>query len=334
MIRDREIKQEPGVFKKYSKYIIRLIAFCVLFYLCFTYFYQDIRLGQLQEKLGSINSTEAFVFVLLSILCMPLNWLSEAKKWKIYMDDFSKISLKRAFIQVFQGISFGILTPGRIGEYLGRAISLESNQQSVAAVSTFVCSLAQNITNLCIGLIGFIVLKSTHWNGLDYPGIEWIMLLVMLLGVLMYLRVHKILIFLAGFPRLQKYLPTKLPQHHDGMNTTQLLSILFWALIRYAIYTLQYLFIWYALDAAIELTYMLACISMIYAIQSLVPLSPILQLTIRGSIALLVVTPLWQDKNSIMLASYGIWLLNLLVPAILGSIWLLISNSKTRSITQ
>ena len=87
---------------------------------------------------------------------MPLNWLIESQKWRFSLRSIFKLSLKDAFSFVFQGIAFGIITSARVGEYGGRIAYLPPEYRTAGTLSTFMCSLSQNIVTIWVALISSI----------------------------------------------------------------------------------------------------------------------------------------------------------------------------------
>ena len=63
----------------------------------------------------------ASVFVL-----MVVNWTVEAAKWRIQLDGTEKFSIIQSLQSVLTGVAVSVITPNRIGEYVGRILYLKN----------------------------------------------------------------------------------------------------------------------------------------------------------------------------------------------------------------
>jgi len=96
-----------------------------------------------------------------------------------------------------------------------------------------------------------------------------------------------------------------------------------YALLRYAVYCFQYVLIFEIFKINYTTIDALLAIAIIYGIQTILPLTPLLQVGLRGSIALYVYSPSVADESRIVLGSYALWFINLLVPSLIGSLFML-----------
>jgi len=67
---------------------------------------------------------------------------------------------------------------------------------------------------------------------------------------------------------------------------------------------------------------LLACVAIVYLIQSSLPLPAMLSLLARGEIAILVFSMFNVNEISILATTFGLWIINLLLPAFFGLILL------------
>ncbi len=278
-------------------------------------------------KLNFQNGEQYFVF--LCILLMPLNWAIESRKWQILVNPFEKISFFRSFKAILSGISIALLTPNRIGEYGGRMVMVEPQNNWRAVISTLISSFAQNIWNIGLGLLAAIVLM--HQQGrmesyLYFSGLAVGLILLSLL-IFLYFNIDLVTTILKRFKRFKvvekSLFHLKLLKEY---KSSQLLSVLALALLRYAVYMVQYLFILYFFGLEINLWSGLIGISTIFLVQTSLPLPPVLGFLARGEIALLVWEMYHFNELSILASSYILWFLNLIIPSIAGALIILSSN--------
>lgn len=230
------------------------------------------------------------------------------------------LPLDKAFVYVFQGISLGIVTPGRIGEYGGRVVYLPSEAQAAGAIGVFRCSLAQNLMNVGIGIWGFIVLSPniavmSEFNTAMVSALGVVILIAILVA---YTYVPWLVAKISSVSYMRKWIPSQLASQTSRLPLDANIRIIVFSFLRYTVYALQFILILLAFGIEIAPIYYLAGVALIFAIQSILPLTPLLQFTIRGSIAVFVFGAIAPQEASLVLSSYAMWLLNLLIPAIFG----------------
>jgi len=265
---------------------------------------------------------------LIVALCLVIpNWLFEALKWREVINQYSEITLYKSFISVLAGLSLGILTPARTGEYLGRLTLLEKEQRGEATLSTFVGSLAQNLVTVIIGISIYAFYHSGVFQELERYSF-WINITVaaiVILGPLVYFNLSLIIKYLGRITFTKKYV-NKLQS--QKVSTKGLLTVLIYAFIRYIIYCLQYLCILKFIGLQANAVTILASIPIIYLFQSLLPLPPLSGLLARGEISILVLSVLDNNIFIILLSALILWVINLIIPALCGMIVLLNFNKS------
>ena len=145
-----------------SKTFIRYLAGPLLFILLAFVIWKELtsknQLPLLIQEMNAAFLSERVRYLLLLIVLMPINWLLEAFKWKVALRSIVSISLFTSFRATLSGLSFSMLLPNRVGEYLGRIVYLPSNKRADAVAVTIVSSMSQLIWTLVFGFLGFIYL--------------------------------------------------------------------------------------------------------------------------------------------------------------------------------
>ncbi len=258
--------------------------------------------------------------------CMPLNWLLESLKWHQLVRTFMPMSLRQSVKAVLAGVSVSIFTPNRIGEYAGRILMVEAAHNWRAIIATLVGSLAQNIILLLAGLIGGLWFARYYLQATPYVVQTIAMLGGLFISLLLLIYFHIDLV---------RPLARRLPWPHPLQrwlkqlnvltyyNTPTLARVLALASLRYLLFSTQY--IWMVWFFGIELSYgvALASVATIFLLQMGVPLPA---LVARGSIALFVWGYHTNNQLGILAASYAVFVLNLVFPALAGLILILRAN--------
>jgi len=105
-----------------------------------------------------------------------------------------------------------------------------------------------------------------------------------------------------------------------------LLFALLYATMRYGVYTFQYYLMlrFYGIDAPVLAA--LSGIATIYLMQTSIPVPPLFGLFARGEIALFVWGFFSTNELNILAASFTLFLINLSIPALLGSVFIVQTN--------
>lgn len=257
--------------------------------------------------------------VVLCFLLLPVNIIFEAFKWKTAVQSFHRLGLWQAVKSILFGNTLGIFTPAKSGEYAGRLLHLQMRESPPGILANLYCSLAQNAVNLLIGGICFGLNRKFNTlidNSLTLGMVTFSMILTLLM-----LMVYFNLGTLFGFARekFQRFFKSFSPSGGEILNGHQKINILNWSLLRYLIYALQYVLICKAFDFDLSIVLLLQGIGVIFLIQSMLILPPVMSLIARGETALLVWSVFGVEADKILLASLTLWMINVLIPAIAGT---------------
>ncbi len=261
---------------------------------------------------------ENSIWLLSAILLMPLNWALETLKWQTLMERIEKLPFIKAYKAIFAGITFSIFTPNRIGEYGGRILMVEAPNNWKAVVATLVGSFSQLLMLMSFGLVGmlyfvlhFLDIKPLYVQGMTFLGL-------VLIGLLLFCYFN-IRLFSSVFFKikwLRKYVKPLLILRH--YKTKELARTLFFAFLRYITYTIQYYLLLRFFSIEIDFLLGLAGISTIFLLQTSIPLPPLMGLLVRGEVALNIWGYFTTNEISILAATFGVWLINLILPALIG----------------
>jgi hypothetical protein len=269
----------------------------------------------------------AMALVLVLMLC---NWGIEARKWQKLITPLEDISFLRAFSAILSGVSLSINTPNRIGEYGGRILYLSNRNKLKAIAATIVGSFSQLIITIIFGLIGMIYyINNFHLikdNSYFAPNfwekiLVGVLIFICLLTLLLYFRLQIIVAIFDKIPFLRK--AKVFIQIIQGYSSRELQSLLVLSAIRYLVFSAQYLILLDAFGVEFIWWQGLFLNSVIYLVMALVPTIAIAELGLRGKVSIYFMGLLSANIAAIVAATVGIWLINLVLPAIIGCVLLL-----------
>jgi hypothetical protein len=260
------------------------------------------------------------IYLLVSVVfLMVINWTIEAQKWRYLLLGTERFSLWTSLQSVLTGLAVSVITPNRIGEYMGRILFLRNVHKLQGITVTIVGSFAQLIVTGFLGLIGLIYyinqVKSTQW-------IYWLLagslVLCIVLGYF-YFNLPTFVEKLSTIPFLRKVKTYLLIVRR--FHASQLLRILFLSFLRYGIYTTQFVLLLKLLWVDVPLLDMVLTIWLIFWAMAIVPTIAIAEIGIRGETALYFLAPLSQNHVGIVTATILLWLINLIIPALFGCLF-------------
>ncbi|HMQ06128.1 MAG TPA: hypothetical protein PKC30_02450 [Saprospiraceae bacterium] len=321
-----------AIYATYYSYAVVLmksaLTVCLLYLLYHQLFVQNpFHQLSAQFQMGWLTG-EAF-WVFLAVLLMPVNWFLETLKWRQLTQHFFKDSWHRSLKVICAGITCGWITPSRIGEYGGRAWMVNAENRRIAIGATLVSSLAQNISIFIFGLAGIFIIQRILriWPG------DWSIMLLMISipFVLMLLFLYSNLIalmsaierYLPGFVRKRK---CKLDEILSEQFHSNLKSVLLLSGFRYIIYTLQYVFLLYFMGIDAGWWHNLCIISVVWLVQTGIPLPPVLGIIGRGEISVWLWSVYTDNVLGILMVTFLLWMINLLLPAVAG--WYFLMKEK------
>lgn len=303
-------------------YIVAPLLMVLLLWLIYR---QMVQKGDLQRQWNDFKYhwREGNQFLLLLVLILaPLNWLLEAVKWQMLLRKIQPVKLNKAFASTLTGIAFSVVTPNKIGDFAGRILYLDDKNKLRAAIATLISNLSQTLITYLFGIAGLIYFNIAH------PGSWQLVALIAALissGLLIfiYLRIDLI----AGWAENRKWLrkviiSIRILKRYSRADLLRLLGISF---IRFCVYNLQFLLLANVLGAGVPWVTGFLVSGLMFWMITVIPSIFLADLGVRGFVAGLLFTETAIASNSmaILAGSYMIWLLNLIVPAIIGSLLLL-----------
>ena len=237
----------------------------------------------------------------------------------------------RAFRAILSGVSFSINTPNRIGEYGGRVLYVQNNRSKLKAIAaTMVGSFSQLIVTIIFGLTGlaFYLINFTPvrhqqqggaslWEKILLGGL----LIVCGLIILLYFRLQLIVTIFDKIPVLRK--ARVFVQIIVRYSTADLKLLLLLSALRYIVFSAQYLILLDTLGVEMLWWQGFLMNAVIYLVMAIVPTFAIAEFGVRGKVSLYFMGFLSMNSPAILAGTAIIWLINLVLPAIMGSVLLL-----------
>jgi len=261
-------------------------------------------------------------FIVFVVLLMLVNLGLESLKWKVLVSKFEKTTFLNSFKTILVGVTTGIVTPAKLGEYFGRMLLLDSKNNWKAIWATFISSIAQNIATILFGIFGltyflrrFYDIESTIIDVSFYLGLTLVVVLLFLYyNIDLGLRIIRRL----GLRKFADKIMSKDDSIKQFANSSILNKVLIFSMLRYLVFALQYYLLLVFFGVEGDVTAVFAAITVVYLIQTSIPLPPITNIFARGEIAILVFSHFTGNEIMILSSTFSLWIINLLIPATIG----------------
>lgn len=309
------ISKYKGIFSNVLK--VAIVAFT--FWFIYHKLSANTNLKDFTKILSGIAVPEIITVLSLVVLLMFLNWGLEAVKWKRLLRKIEQITLWRSIESVFCGLTWAVFTPNRIGEYGGRVFFLSPKRRIIGVVAMAVGNIGQMVLTNIFGAIA-VCLFIYRFMGLDYrlsyalivlSGMFCTFFLVFFFNI----RWLNGLLLSMRFTRKYKKFYSILGRYQKK----ELLRILSLCLARYVVFSTQYFIMFYWLIPDIHYLDILMMVCILFFVQSTLPSLDLFDIGVRSVTASYFFSFVTKQDVAVIACTASIWLINIIIPAILGS---------------
>ena len=309
--------------KKILSVVIKITVVGLAFWFIFQKLNNNQNISNFISLADKLSLTDVVMVMVSVFSLMFLNWFLEALKWKFLVGRIEKISTWKAVESVFCGLTWAVFTPNRIGEFGGRVFFLSPRKRIMGVIAMSVGTIGQLLVTNVLGSIALLcfVIQFAALNPFIEFGLGFLVLIFCLFFLLFYFNirwVYGLLIKINFLKRFKRFIII-----FSSYNYPDILRVLIYSLSRYLIYTTQYLLIIHFLVPEIKALDMVMILFVFYFIQSALPSFDLLDIGVRASIATYLFAFVTKQEIAIMAAFASIWMINLIIPAIFGSVFVL-----------
>lgn len=283
---------------------------------------------QIKESLRGKQAWKAGLVVFL----MLANWSFEALKWRVLISHIQQISFFKAFRAILSGLSISLAmnTPNGSGEYIGRILYIKEGNRIRAITLTFVGSMSQLIITMLLGTIGLFIIRDHFYSAANHDfilslaavnAITFGSIVVTAVLIAVYFEISWLIRFLEKLPFVAKY--AYFIEKLEDFGWRELLQVLLISFFRYCVFAVQYLLLLQVFRVDISLWSGFWVIAVMFLSLAIIPTIALAELGVRGKISIFLFSAFSANTLGIVLTATTIWLINLVVPALAGSLFLL-----------
>ena len=263
---------------------------------------------------NNVFSSRNVVFlIVLSIF----NWFFEIIKWKHLAAHIKEISFYDSLKQCLGSLTASLLTPNRVGEYGVKAMFFKfSNVKKVVAMNLLGNSLQMFITTIfgVVGLSFFLSrfsLDTSYYELFKYGVILMLIVLFPVVGLVKAKLSYRGISFKTATAFYSK-IPISL--YFKGF----LLSLL-----RYFIFSFQFYFLLTVFGVKLGYFESMIVITSMYFLASIIPVISIFDMVLKGSVAVYLFSIIGVNNVIVLSVVLLMWLLNVVLPSLVGAIFVL-----------
>jgi hypothetical protein len=304
--------------KKTISFLIKLLVGVISFWIIYN------RLNQIphlkEQCINWLNEPKMYLILVVVLLLMPVNWGIESYKWQSITKQIEKIPYTTALKSVFSGICVGNIAPGRAMEFLAKIIFFKVDNRPSITVLHFINGMFQMIITVTVGLLSILYKLNQHNQsssfiiGVLFFGIS--MLLFFCWAILNVAFIQQKLKFIKWF----KHIPET---QNIKISKTLIIKLISLSIVRYMVFTTQFYLIYSTLSPQNEYIQVFASIAAYFMLTSLIPMISFIEPAIRAAIALFVFNNAADGSVIVILASTFVWIINVIVPSVIGYIIIL-----------
>lgn len=303
------------------KAILAIVAMAYLVYRLVTFEHWD----QAGQRFSEAFQGHRLFFLAAAILLIWLNFSSEAIKWQRLVNQLEPVSYLKSMSGILSSLAMAITTPNRIGDVITRGLILKPGHRLAGTGHTFLCILAQMVVTITLGLIGAATyLPSNDYLLKDHQD-SWMVTIGIsiatgLILVILFFAIDRLSGFFQRFRWLKVFHPFLAAL--QGVSGKDKTFLLFFSTIKFLTYITQFYLILHFFGIHIPAFTGLSAVALIYLILHFVPVPTVGDLGVRGSVSILILGPYTADVPAIVFTTFLIWIINIMIPALIGLVLL------------
>ncbi len=257
-------------------------------------------------------------WIAASLALMPANIGLEAYRWHRLVRRLApEVRFAETLSAVLSGYPLGLVTPGRLGDYAGRAFYLRYSAKWELAALTFAERMATLACSLVFGLAALVPFLITRT---DVPKLAWATVLwTGLLGAAFF-------VYLLLHPRIARrilalILPQRFADHLaflDAFDRHDARSLLALSTLRYGIFSAQFVFLVFAFAPSADWLMAAGGVALVFFAKSAIPSFTLADLGIREGAAVYFMSALGIAAAAAFNAAFLLFCINLLLPSAVG----------------
>jgi hypothetical protein len=307
----------PHKAKQFLVLLVKLLIVGGAFYFIYDQLANNDKLDW-QKFITLFQKNQSVPGIAFILILSVLNRYFEILKWQNLAKVIHQISLQEATEQVLAALTAGIFTPNGVGEYAGKALYYPKSDAKKVVFLNLICNGIQMILTVIFGIFGLLYFNA-NFNVITTRTVT-----ILFGGFLLIL----ILLFSIKKIKIKGYSIEKLIHKINEIPKPVHQKNILLGLCRYLVFSHQYYFLFLAFDVDLPYLTLMAAVTSVYFLASSLPTFQFLDFAVKGSVAIYFFGVLGVNEWIVVFISTLMWFLNVVLPVILGSYYVL--NFKTK----
>jgi hypothetical protein len=309
----------PHKAKQFLVLLVKLLIVGGAFYFIYNQLANNDKLDW-QKFITLFRKNQSVLGIGFILLLSVLNRYFEILKWQNLAKVIHEISLGEATKQVLAALTAGIFTPNGVGEYAGKALYYPKSEAKKVIFLNLICNGIQMILTVVFGIFGLL-----------YFNAKFNIITTKTVGILfgIFVLIFVIFFFLKKM-KIKGHSIEKLLHKINGIPKPIHQRNIFLGTLRYLVFSHQYYFLFLAFDVDLPYLTLIATIAVVYFLASSLPTFQFLDFAVKGSVAIYFFGILGVNEWIVVFISTLMWFLNVVLPVVLGSYYVL--NFKTKTV--
>jgi len=302
-----------------------ILGLCV--YYIFHRFQKDVdSLTEWSEAGSILQETRSIFLVIFVAMLSIINWMLESVKWRFLLRKIFDIRLGRAFKSVLTGLAFTVITPYRVGSFIGRVWTFPKEKRYESVLASIFGGLAQLFVTVCLGLVA-LIFHGEILNNFPVDYITYISSVLLVVIVTIYFYPNIIISWLDQVLPSTNFSKAFLILKEYGNRDK--FHVLAYSMLRYLVFLLQFYILLFIFIPDLNLTNLFWPLALVFFILSVLP-TIVFGLGLREASALVVLSPIFASESSVVIASLLLWILNMILPACAGAIIFMLRKQELK----
>jgi hypothetical protein len=304
---------------------IKILVFVAVLYLLYSLVKSKIEhFSEFQQSLKLLFLPQNIFLLILLIVLTPINWAFEAWKWQKLASKVEQVNFWEAYKGVLIGLVFSTTTPMMIGDYAGKILMLKTDKRLQSIGAILLGNALQMYVSLLFGTIcyGFFIIWANPNPILLHVFIILILIVSLIFGIILSKNLTNINAFLSKnkfFEYLKKYLGVL-----ENYQLAELKTLFLIAVSRYAVFSIQFFLMFRIFQVNLSVSVLLVGIGIVFLTKTLISvLNSLGDLSVRELTSIYYFSFFGTDIVAISSATFAIWFVNVLLPILLGSLFIL-----------
>lgn len=275
---------------------------------------------QLVEHLSLLSTEFVLLSIFLGVFLLCMNWGLEIIKWHALIGTYLSTRWSTSIKGVLSGLTIGVFTPNRIGEFIGRVLAIGPAKRVAATLLSVVNGLAQSVATISFGLFAlaflFDAIIGEELGGVGMVVLRLVLLLTWILALTIYFNLPLFANKISSWKLTVKW--AEQLQLLGQISSAQLNRLYLLSLLRFMTFVGQY-FLVFSFLLSEPNWLLIGGLSVVYLFSNtMLSFLPVPDILIRQMVALSYFSLFDFDLSIVSIAVFLVWLINVALPALVG----------------